>query len=137
MGLTQKILLFTSLLVVALVLASLGFTTFQAERLAQENIEKGLTETKGLWETFQADRFSKLKLGIRAISNDPGFKAFIQAMADDKSKDAYTPSSTPSRSGTRTWPPTSSWPRTRTAVVLARSDRPGVQGEDLSQGLPS
>ena len=45
MGLTQKILLFTSLLVVALVLASLGFTTFQAERLALENIEKGLGET--------------------------------------------------------------------------------------------
>ena len=56
MGLTQKILLFTSLLVIALVLASLGFTTFQAERLAQANIEKGLGETKNLWETFQADR---------------------------------------------------------------------------------
>ena len=87
MGLTQKILLFTSLLVVALVLASLGFTTWQAEKLAQENIEKGLAETKSLWETFQADRFNKLKLGIRTLSNDTGFKALVQLAIDEPSDD--------------------------------------------------
>ena len=42
MGLTQKILLFTSLLVVALVVTSLAFTTVKADRLAHENIERGL-----------------------------------------------------------------------------------------------
>ncbi|HEY6548982.1 MAG TPA: helix-turn-helix domain-containing protein, partial [Vicinamibacteria bacterium] len=83
MGLTQKILLFTSLLVVALVLASLGFTTWQAEKLAQENIEKGLAETRSLWGTFEADRFSKLKLGIRTLSNDTFFKALVQRTIDE------------------------------------------------------
>ena len=39
MGLTQKILLFTSAIVVALVAISLSFTTVQANRLAKANIE--------------------------------------------------------------------------------------------------
>jgi len=43
-SLTQKILLFTSLLVVALVATSLGFTTVQADRLAHENVLRGLDE---------------------------------------------------------------------------------------------
>ena len=81
MGLTQKILLFTSLLVVALVGTSLAFTTFQADRLAHENVTQGLTETRQVWETFQADRYNKLKLGIRVLGNDPYFKAVIETDA--------------------------------------------------------
>jgi serine/threonine-protein kinase len=132
MGLTQKILIFTSVLVVALVLASLAFTTFQAEKLAQENIERGLTETKSLWETFQADRFAKLKLGIRALANDPGFKALVQQMADEESEDAYTTvldtlterSEDVAADFVMTTGPD--------GILLARTDRPGVRGEDLS-----
>jgi len=78
MGLTQKILVFTSVLVVALVLASLAFTTFQAEKLAQENIEKGLAEAKGIWKTFQDDRLNKLKLGVRLLGNAPPFRAAVE-----------------------------------------------------------
>ena len=78
MGLTQKILLFTSLLVVALVGATLAFTTVQADRLAHETIQQGLSETREVWDTFQADRYNKLKLGIRVLGNDPGFKALVE-----------------------------------------------------------
>src|SRR4051794_38850091 len=77
-GLTQKILLFTSLLVVSLVVTSLAFTTVQADRLAHENIDRALSETKGVWETFQADRYNKLKLGVRVLANDPYFKAAVE-----------------------------------------------------------
>src|SRR6185295_17948436 len=131
MGLTQKILLFTSLLVVALVLASLGYTTFQAERLAQESIEKGLVETKNLWETFQADRFNKLKLGIRAVSNDPGFKALVQ-LAIDEPGAAGTLFNT---LGERNQDVAADFIMATgpTGVVLARSDKPGSQGDDLSK----
>jgi hypothetical protein len=81
MGLTQKILLFASALVVALVATSLAFTTFQADRLARENVAQGLTDTRQVWETFQADRFNKLKLGIRVLGNDPYFKAVLETDA--------------------------------------------------------
>ena len=81
MGLTQKILLFASALVVALVATSLAFTTFQADRLARENVAQGLAETRQVWETFQADRYNKLKLGIRVLGNDPYFKAVVETDA--------------------------------------------------------
>ena len=34
-------------------------------------IDQGLAETRQVWETFQADRYNKLKLGIRVLGNDP------------------------------------------------------------------
>ncbi len=52
MGLTQKILLLTTLLVVALLGTTLAITTYQANQLAHETIDQGLAETRGVWETF-------------------------------------------------------------------------------------
>src|SRR5271169_5034737 len=82
MGLTQKILVFVSLLVVALVATTLLFTTVQADRLAHATITQALSDTRGVWETFQADRFKELKLGVRVLSNDPGFKALVANQED-------------------------------------------------------
>jgi hypothetical protein len=78
MGLTQKILVFTGLLIVALVAATVAFTTVQAEKLAHGEIDRALSETKGVWETFQTDRYNKLKLGLRVLANDPAFKAAVR-----------------------------------------------------------
>ncbi len=125
MGLTQKILLFASALVVALVATSLAFTTYQADRLARENVAQGLTDTRQVWETYQADRFNKLKLGIRVLGNDPYFKAVIETDAatildtlrerNQELKADFFIVTDPS------------------GVVIARTDRPGVRGEDLSK----
>ncbi len=126
MGLTQKILLFTSALVIALVGTSLLYTTFQAERLADRNIEKALGETRGVWETFQADRYNKLKLGVRVLANDAPFKAAVETrdpatiydMLQERGKDL----------GADFFIATDA-----AGIVLARSDRPGADGEDLSK----
>src|SRR5467141_2844156 len=125
MGLTQKILVFTSLLVVALVGATLAFTTVQADRLAYETIHQGLSETREVWETFQADRYNKLKLGIRVLGNDPFFKSLVET------KDAATILDTLKERNEEikadffivTDP---------SGTVVARTDRP-AQGEDLSK----
>jgi eukaryotic-like serine/threonine-protein kinase len=126
MGLTQKILVFTSALVIALVATSLLYTTFQADRLADQNIEKALAETRGVWETFQADRYNKLKLGVRVLANDAPFKAAVETrdpatiydMLQERGKDL----------GADFFIATDS-----AGIVLARSDRPGADGEDLSK----
>jgi eukaryotic-like serine/threonine-protein kinase len=125
-GLTQKILIFTSVLVVALVGTSLLFTTVQADRLAQENVNRGLTETRQVWETFQADRYNKLKLGIRVLGNDPFFKSLVET------KDAATILDTLKERNEEvkadffivTDP---------AGAVVARTDRPSAAGEDLSK----
>ena len=104
---------------------SLAFTTYQADRLARENVAQGLADTRQVWETFQADRFNKLKLGIRVLGNDPYFKAVIETDAatildtlrerNQELKADFFIVTDPS------------------GVVIARTDRPGVRGEDLSK----
>ena len=125
MGLTQKILLFTSLLVVALVATTLAYTTIQADNLAHATIQQGLKETREVWETFQADRYNKLKLGVRVLANDPAFKAAIatdQATVFDMLKERGLDLGADFFIATDP-----------AGVLIARSDRPGAQGEDLSK----
>jgi eukaryotic-like serine/threonine-protein kinase len=87
MGLTQKILVFTGLLIVVLVGATVVFTTQQADQLAHAAIERGLTETKGIWETFESDRYKKLTLGVRIFGNDPIFKATVKQAQEGRPED--------------------------------------------------
>jgi HAMP domain-containing protein/predicted Ser/Thr protein kinase len=125
MGLTQKILLFTSLLVIALVATTLVFTTVQADHLAHETIQQGLKETREVWETFQADRYNKLKLGVRVLGNDPAFKAAIatdQATVYDMLKERGQDLSADFFIATDP-----------AGILIARSDRVGAQGDDLSK----
>jgi serine/threonine-protein kinase len=125
MGLTQKILLFTGLLVVTLVVTTVAFTTVQADRLANQTIHQALLETRDVWQTFQADRYNKLRLGIRVLGNDPAFKAMIESTdqatildtlkeRNDELKADFFIVADPA------------------GLVLARTDRPSAQGEDLS-----
>ena len=128
MGLTQKILLFTSLLVVALVATTLAFTTFQADRLARETIDQGLAETRSVWETFQADRYNKLKLGVRVLGNDPYFKAAVEtqdAGHDPRHAEGARSQDLKADFFIATDP---------AGVVIARSDRPGGAGRGPLEG---
>jgi HAMP domain-containing protein len=126
MGLTQKILLFTSALVVALVVTSVAFTTLQAERLANQSIARALQETREVWETFQADRYNKLKLGLRVLGNDSPFKAAVETndpatvydMLQERGKDLGADFFVATDPG---------------GLVIARTDRPGAGGENLAQ----
>jgi hypothetical protein len=112
--------------VIALVATTLAFTTVQADRLAHRTINQGLSDTRGVWETFQADRYAKLKLGIRVLGNDPYYKAAVetndQATILDTLKErnlelkaAFFIATDPA------------------GIVIARDDRPGAQGEDLER----
>jgi len=78
MGLTQKILLFTSGIIVALAAITLGYTTYEANRLADQTVREMLGETQQVWETFQADRYKNLRLGVNVLANDPAFKSAVE-----------------------------------------------------------
>jgi serine/threonine-protein kinase len=125
MGLTQKILLFTGLLVVALVLTTVAYTTVQADRLAHETIHQALGETRDVWQTFQTDRYNKLKLGIRVLGNDPAFKAMVENTDQATILDTLKERNLELKADffIVTDPD---------GVVVARTDRPGAQGEDLA-----
>ena len=118
MGLRQKILLFTGALVVALVGGTLAFTAVQAGRLARATIRQGLDETRETWQALQADRFNKLRLGVRVLANDPPFKAALvetdQATAFDTLRERGRDLAADFMLATDA-----------TGRLVARSDRPG------------
>jgi serine/threonine-protein kinase len=125
MSLLQKILLFVAALIVALVGGTLLFTTVQSDRLARATIRQGLEESREIWQAVQADRFNKLRLGIRVLANDPAFKAALvetdQATAFDTMKERGRDLAADFMLATDS-----------EGTVVARTDRPGAGGEDLS-----
>jgi serine/threonine-protein kinase len=125
LGLTQKILLFTSALVVALVATTLAFTTRQADRLAHQTLRQALAETSEVWDAFQADRYAKLRLGIRVLGNDPAFKALVENTDEATILDSLRERNLELKADFFIAVDPE-------GVVLARTDRPGAQGEDLS-----
>jgi serine/threonine-protein kinase len=127
MGLTQKILLLTSLLVVALLVTTLALTAFQADRLAHETIHQALADTRGVWQTFEADRYDKLRMGVRVLANDPYFKAALET------GDVPTVVDTLKERGSQDLKADFFIATGPDGVVVGRSDRPGGGGEDLSK----
>jgi serine/threonine-protein kinase len=126
MGLTQKILAFTSLIVIAIVATTLFYTTAQADRLAHQTLTQALSETRGVWETFQSDRYNKLKLGIRVLGNDPYFKAAVETRDQATLLDTLKERNLELKADffIATDP---------AGTVIARTDRPSDAGEDLSK----
>jgi serine/threonine-protein kinase len=125
MGLTGKILLFTAALVVALLGGTLAFTTLQADRLARATIDQGLREARDVWQTIQADRFEKLRLGVRVLANDPYFKAALGERDQATTLDSL---------GERGADLGASFMMATDAsgALVARTDRPSATGDDLS-----
>jgi serine/threonine-protein kinase len=125
-SLTQKILLFTGAMIVALVAITLAFTTVQADRLARSTISQGLQETREVWQAIQADRFDKLRLGVRVLANDPYFKAALVE------RDAPTTLDSLQERGMdldADFMLATDWD----GVLVARTDHPTASGDDLSE----
>ncbi|MEO8500222.1 MAG: protein kinase [Vicinamibacteria bacterium] len=126
MGLTKKILLFTALLTVGIVAVTLAFTTIRANALAQANLNERLTDSRGIWDAFQADRLSKLKLAVRTLGNEPAFKALIEA--GDAATIADTLQERSEDLGANFF-----MAANPAGLLLARSDKPTERGTDLSK----
>ena len=126
MGLTQKILLFTSVLIVALVAVTLAFTTVQADRLARDTIRDGLQQTRGVWAAIQSDRFEKLRLGVRVLANDPYFKAALAERDEATTLDSLQERGQDLAADFML-------ATDADGAAVARTDRPGASGEDLSR----
>jgi serine/threonine-protein kinase len=126
MGLTKKILLFTALLTVGIVAATLAFTTVRANALAQANLNERLTGSRDIWAAFQADRLGKLKLAVRTLGNEPAFKALIEA--GDSATIADTLQERSEDLGANFFMATNP-----AGLLIARSDKPTEHGTDLSK----
>ena len=137
MGLTQKILLFASALVVALVATTLAFTTFQAESARPPHDQPGPQgDARGLGDLPGRPLQASSSSGIRVLGNDPDFKAAVANGEDPRC--ARPPSSTCCTSAARTSAADFFIATDPDGIVIARSDRPGVgrrplEGPDSSR----
>jgi serine/threonine-protein kinase len=125
MGLTGKILLFIAALVVALVGGTLAFTTAQADRLARATIDAGLKEARDVWQTIQADRFDKLRLGVRVLANDPYFKAALAERDQATTLDSLGERGQDLGAGFML-------ATDAAGALVARTDRPSATGDSLA-----
>ena len=126
MGLTKKILLFTALLTVGIVAATLAFTTVRANALAQANLSERITSSRDIWDAFQADRLGRLKLAVRTLGNEPAIKALIEAGDADTIADTLLERS--QDLGADFFMATDP-----SGLLVARSDKPTERGTDLSK----
>src|SRR5262245_60833459 len=78
LSLSLKFFLFTAVLILLLIGVTLLFSQRKATALANETIKTGLEETVSTFETFQEDRYSKLKMTNNVIASNPYIVAYIE-----------------------------------------------------------
>jgi len=125
MGLGQRILVFTAAIVVTLVAVTLAWTTFDANRLARSTIEEGLRDTREVWGSLQQDRYQKLRFGMRVLVTEPPFFALLETNDAPTILDALQSRGRDLGSPLLIY---TDWD----GYVVARSDRAGAEGQDLS-----
>ena len=84
LSLALKFFLLTAIIIVLLIAGTLWFSARKAMALANETVRSGLNETLSAFDTYQRDRYAKLKMTNRLIAQDPAIQAYI-AEADSQS----------------------------------------------------
>ena len=84
LSLSIKFFLLTAIIIILLVGVTLLFSQRKATALANQTIQTGLEETVSTFETFQRDRYSKLKMINNVIAQNPYIVAYVE-IADTRS----------------------------------------------------
>src|SRR5690242_884803 len=77
LSITLKFFLLTAIIIVLLIAGTLWFSSRKATTLANETIRAGLTETLSAFDSFQRERYARLKMTNSLIAQDPNIQAYI------------------------------------------------------------
>lgn len=130
LGLGTRIFLITSLLIALAVGTAVIFTYFISERIALGAAAEELSANAQLQATFREQRFDQLYLTSSLFVNDPSLAAYVAEAIENADSDSIL-DLIASRQGDLGYD-FAIVVDTR-GVVLARTDRPGQVGMDLSQ----
>ncbi|HEY4492335.1 MAG TPA: cache domain-containing protein, partial [Acidobacteriota bacterium] len=83
-SLTWKFFLLTAFIIILLIAGTIWFSSRKATTLANDTIRSGLNETLSAFDSFQRERYTKLKMTNSIIAQDPAIQAYI-AEADSLS----------------------------------------------------
>ncbi len=125
LSLNIKFFLLTALIIVLLIVVTILFSSRRATALAQESIRSDLKQTLSVFETFQKDRYEKLKIANKIIAQNPYIQAYIQESDSNSILDLAKQTEETIRSDFVLVTDAE-------GVVLARTDKPGASGQNLS-----
>jgi serine/threonine-protein kinase len=127
-SLQLKIFAYSVALVLGLAGSVLFFSYQRASRLAQDSLDQALDSTRNLYQTFERERLIRLELVNSVVAESPIFKAVVSegdpATVLDSARDMLQQAGSDFLMITEA-----------DGTLLARTDRPGRTGEDLS-GVP-
>lgn len=76
-SLTWKFFFLTAVIIVLLVGITLLFSSRKATALANATVQDGLKETLSAFESYQADRYAKLKMANTVIAQNPYIRSYV------------------------------------------------------------
>lgn len=77
LSLTWKFFFLTGAVIVLLVGVTLFFSSRKATALANETVQEGLKETLSVFDSYQQDRYTKLKIANTVIAQNPDIRAYV------------------------------------------------------------
>ena len=126
LSLNLKFFFLTALIIVLLVAVTILFSSRRATAIAHETIRNELKQTLSVFETFQNDRYQKLKIGNRIIAENPHVQAYIQEADSNSILDLARQTEETIKSDFLVVTDVD-------GVILARTDRPGARGQSLAE----
>ncbi len=124
LSLNLKFFLFTALIIVLLIAVTILFSSRRARALAHETIRSDLKQTLSVFETFQKDRYEKLKIANKIFAQSPYIQAYIQEADSNSILDLARDTEESIKSNFIIVTDAE-------GVILARTDKPGVSGQSL------
>ncbi|MCI0413668.1 protein kinase [bacterium] len=125
LSLNIKFFLLTALIIVLLIAVTILFSSRRATALAHETIRSDLKQTLSVFETFQKDRYEKLKIANKIIAQNPYIQAYIQESDSNSILDLAKQTEETIRSDFVLLTDAD-------GIVLARTDKPGATGQNFA-----
>ena len=124
LSLNLKFFFLTGLIIILLVAVTILFSSRRARSLAHETIRSDLKQTLSVFDTFQKDRYEKLKIANKIIAENPYIQAYIQESDSNSILDLARDTEESIKSDFIIVTDSE-------GVVLARTDKPGAGGQKL------
>jgi eukaryotic-like serine/threonine-protein kinase len=125
LSLNLKFFFLTALIIILLVAVTILFSSRRARALAQETIRADLKQTLSVFDTFQKDRYEKLKIANKIIAQNPYIQAYIQESDSNSILDLARDTEESIKSDFIIVTDSD-------GVVLARTDKPGAGGQTVA-----
>ena len=126
LSLNLKFFFLAALIILLLIAVTILFSSRRAKALAHETIRSDLKQTLSVFDTFQNDRYEKLKIANKIIAQNPHIQAYIQEADSNSILDLARETEESIKSDFIIVTDVD-------GVILARTDKPGASGQSVAQ----